>query len=789
MVSGALYGADWPQYKRDSARTGNAPEEILSFPMQMVMGIRLPSPIYASPAVVDGKVYIQDSRGRVVCADSRKNKVLWKADIGGAANHSSPAVLGGRVFVGSSAGYLAVLDAVTGRSVGNVKTDGGVIAAPAVANNAVYFVSMNGYVYKTDYNGKVLWNHKFAKACNVEMAVQGTKIAVLSNTCTILEDKGTGVQRFCRGPKRSPTGGPVFVDKGRIVFQNFDSENGSLAVIEITEKRGRMKKHFSDHNDSRVTPSFRDGICYRGDIGYPSVGRQKAVWRADCPDMQAGGFHSSPALAKNHCVVGSERGHVYFFPLLSSGTAPGGGRAPRGGKKVKPVWSFATLGSKGDVNQAVSSSPAVSNGRVFFGGEDGILYGLGKGRRVRVVDLKPDRKNGKGTRRANNLEWHTVAGDMGYSGVSPDRTIKPPFRIKWRTRIWSTFKSGLVIADGMVFGASRMGQLTALDSETGEILWRTLHPYGESRPAPIYSEGKLCVMRGVEDQHWKSNESGGVWCHDAKTGKLLWRKPLDLGYHFNADGLVADKEKCFVFWNGGKGAVEGAALRLEDGRPVWQRRYEKLLPSDKSTPIRHATALGDGLLFFAVGHSETLSRKRHIKEEFGATMAVDPRNGNPVWLNTKYRLIRGSRISFRNGILVVFSPDGCHALNAKTGKHLWSSEPPDVKKLHWGHYYMNALSNEFLNSKGQRGLLGYVGCSYPIYINGLWYGHSGSSTPTIVAWEDTPSARGGKGHNQRRIVWRHDFLSNACPSPSPAYGRLYYSPNGEGVVYCFEPGK
>jgi hypothetical protein len=37
-----------------------------------------------------------------------------------------------------------------------------------------------------------------------------------------------------------------------------------------------------------------------------------------------------------------------------------------------------------------------------------------------------------------------------------------------------------------------------------------------------------------------------------------------------------------------------------------------------------------------------------------------------------------------------------------------------------------------------------------------------------------------------QIVWQQPFLGRACPSPAPAYGRLYFSPNSEGVVYCFE---
>jgi hypothetical protein len=37
------------------------------------------------------------------------------------------------------------------------------------------------------------------------------------------------------------------------------------------------------------------------------------------------------------------------------------------------------------------------------------------------------------------------------------------------------------------------------------------------------------------------------------------------------------------------------------------------------------------------------------------------------------------------------------------------------------------------------------------------------------------------------VVWSYEFCSNACPSPTPAYGRLYYSPASEGIIYCFKP--
>lgn len=83
--------------------------------MKRVLAVKFPAPIYAAPAVVAGRVYVQDLRGNVACIDGTSGKVLWLTRIGGVANHSSPAVADGKVFIGSSAGYLAILDAKDGK--------------------------------------------------------------------------------------------------------------------------------------------------------------------------------------------------------------------------------------------------------------------------------------------------------------------------------------------------------------------------------------------------------------------------------------------------------------------------------------------------------------------------------------------------------------------------------------------------------------------------------------------------------------------------------------------------
>ena len=74
-------------------------------------------------------------------------------------------------------------------------------------------------------------------------------------------------------------------------------------------------------------------------------------------------------------------------------------------------------------------------------------------------------------------------------------------------------------------------------------------------------------------------------------------------------------------------------------------------------------------------------------------------------------------------------------------------------------------------------------CSYPVFVNGIWFVHLAHSDLLLAFDKEVPP---GTGKRDLKPVWKRNFISNACPPVSPAYGRLYYTPCGEGVVYCFE---
>jgi len=787
LISGALYGSDWPQYKRDSARTGDAPEETLKFPMQRITAVRFPAPIYASPAIVKGKVYIQDARGHVACIDPDTNKTVWVTDIGGVTNFSSPAVAGGKVYIGSSAGFLVILDAADGRIIKKVEAKSGVITSPAVTEESLYFRSVSGKLFKMDFDGSIIWSFDGEGDAYTEFAVKDRNILFVQAEGTngghtrlsLLIDEGSTFKMdewhvsLYRGDIfLCPTGGVTFGEHGLYAMQGFDSEAGVFCIFSRTPPaRGWYKKTeglmwrtrggLMQWNDSRVTASCREGRFYRGDICCSPDGY---FWRADPEAFVSGGSQSSPALAKDHLAVGTDSGKLLFFPLLPERVVKPEKRAEKT-PVVKPVWSFAVPGA-GRPNSGISSSPAVSGGRVFFGCEDGVLCGLGQGAEAAVTDAVAGEHVSSRIfpgEKMKGLEWPVPGGDMGYSFVSPDTSLEPPFRVKWRTRVWNSSKGPVIAAAGMVFHTGRTGQLAALDAETGEVLWRTRHTDGivESRPAAVYADEKLLVLRGSFTLYHGTPSAGeGIWCHDAQTGRALWHRPFKVAYLYNIDGPVAGQGKVLACMPDEKGVFKAAALSLENGSESWQQGLG--IPAGRKGN-RFAAAAGDGLWFLSIAD--------------GGTYAFNPEDGSVLWKTGKEHAIeRRTRIAYRKGILVVFTRKGAHAFDGKTGKHLWTGRGGRSR-----NYCMQPLTDMYLESKGRKGISKAHGCSFPVFINGYWYihkrsyGSNGGGGSFLQA-----KKRGGR-------VWRRYFLSNACPPVSPAYGRIYYTPCGEGVVYCFEP--
>ena len=92
---------------------------------------------YASPLVLDGRVYVMDNAGIATCLDARTGAILWRARVGGSYT-ASPVSADGRIYFASEQGEVTVIqpgDAY--KLLAKSRIDERIVATPAVTGNRI----------------------------------------------------------------------------------------------------------------------------------------------------------------------------------------------------------------------------------------------------------------------------------------------------------------------------------------------------------------------------------------------------------------------------------------------------------------------------------------------------------------------------------------------------------------------------------------------------------------------------------------------------------------------------
>ncbi|MCI0459747.1 MAG: PQQ-binding-like beta-propeller repeat protein [Gemmataceae bacterium] len=154
--------ADWPQFMRSSAHTGDAADEVLRPPLGLVAQVKLEDAIMTSPVVVAGRAYVVDQMGTAYCIDPRGGRVVWKASPDGkpamGPNTSSPCLVQGRLYYGTTAGTFHILDARDGRVLKTLDVGAPIVSSPTFANDSIYFQALDAVLRCLDRNGNERWN-------------------------------------------------------------------------------------------------------------------------------------------------------------------------------------------------------------------------------------------------------------------------------------------------------------------------------------------------------------------------------------------------------------------------------------------------------------------------------------------------------------------------------------------------------------------------------------------------------------------------------------------------------
>ena len=611
------------------------------------------------------------------------------------------------------AGSYYVLNRANGEVVQEIRCGEPIFASPVVANGRVYVVTLGSQVYALEPDGEVCWKWDFVSerlgfkgnrfsgadwrkhkgdrvtpadqfCCAWNPAVDGKMLVVPAGGAVIwLEDGGEQAQVRAVHLARTPTLGLSIGEDGAVYRQWHRLDNGGQVDI-LRLKNGEVEAGYVPGTKTSTrggllsfsSVSLRGTDVYRcrPEEGFGfcrhAHGRQEPEYLGGYPSI------ASPVLIGDRAVFGGLDGRLYVVPLTGEGE----------------VWSFRTAFGK-----AISSPVAVSDGRVYFGCDDGYLYVLAPRGNAPLptedLGLWKIRSPLASKGDVSEDDWYTSFGNWSNTNVN-EQGLKPPFRMKWVRRFKGTTKHFSTCGGGRMYTHTAEGQVFAVEQETGRQLWRKYFPGVHiCYTSPLYYKERVLVPQaGLRRCRLR--------CLDAATGELLWEAPFAGTPSWNRqqppvvhDGLVIYPFSTGTIeanrWLVGHGAIPGfpkdqkplvRAYDLDSGEVAWTADFSEHGSGGDDAGL----CMMKGTLYYScfLGYlRDATSGRRHAT---GVTAAIDPATGRVLWSTDKYAVHSGCTISAAEGRLYMggYSPvlektNRVWCLDAEDGSLVWESDPLD----------------------------------------------------------------------------------------------------------------
>ncbi len=391
-----------------------------------------------------------------------------------------------------------------------------------------------------------------------------------------------------------------------------------------------------------------------------------------------------------------------------------------------------------------------------------------------LADEKPDGKV---------YEWPMKSGNAGWTGYSPDPRVKPPFRLKWATRV------GGQVACVSVAGGRVYGRHVCLDAETGRILWKS----HISSNTPTYEGGKLY------------GGGGRISAIDAATGKGAWSKRGYLCSRTYKTAVTACDGRIYagrIKEHEGKKFYFAEAVDAVTGNVVWST---PLIPAEGPRP--RGNVLGVAMSNAAVGGGRVFLSTHEPQMIF----ALDQKTGKELWRREDVV----SRHAISTDGKTVWAAEAAHgltALDAATGKKLWHWGGFDISSAQ-AHYKWKGTADHPPAAAYGKLFASCYGRNYSVIDaktgkllrvigdlekrSNMWGG--GCGPLTAAGGFVYSNCMVGQHFNQKRVrrdlyaidpetgkpVWRWPLSGKSCCRVAIAYGKLYAVTRNE--IYCFEP--
>jgi len=314
-----------------------------------------------------------------------------------------------------------------------------------------------------------------------------------------------------------------------------------------------------------------------------------------------------------------------------------------------------------------------------------------------------------------HADWVQFRGNPQLTGVTTASPGKAP-RVSWTYEAGDAVESSAAIAGGAVYVGAGNGEVLAIDLQTGKLRWKYKagEGIGESSPAVaagvVYIgdlDGTIHAINAADGKsRWKLKTSGEIksspviasgkvligsydgnlYAVDAASGELRWQYKTKAQVHATpavsnglafisgCDGVlrairIADGQQAYQVeigsYTGASPAIEGqsayfgtfdnevVAANLQRRKIIW--RYEH---PERKFPFYATAAVWSGKVF-AGGRDKMMH-------------ALDARTGKELWSFMTKARIDSSPVITQDGRLWFGSNDGnLYVLDATTGKEVW----------------------------------------------------------------------------------------------------------------------
>jgi outer membrane protein assembly factor BamB len=313
------------------------------------------------------------------------------------------------------------------------------------------------------------------------------------------------------------------------------------------------------------------------------------------------------------------------------GVSSGSRLAPTNVGRLRILWSRSTGASA----QGINSSPAVANGRVFVGSDDGRLsaFGVG-GAPLWSASI------GGAVRSSPAVDGSTVVVGSDHGRIQA-RSVSTG-HLRWSRSVNGAVTSPPLLAEGRVYIGTRGGTFFALNERTGKVVWKQ-HTWSVW-DAAAYRRGVVYV--GSDQQR--------VWAFDADTGRRRW--VANVWGRVRSTPAVT-RHRIYV------GTDNGRVIALDrgTGHQIWSAGAT----SPGNGYVRCAPAVAGGLVVVSVGLT--------TNPMDGKLRAFHARGGGLAWTGEMADYSTSSP-AYVHGMFLVGSFDHrLYAFGAGHGASLWTS--------------------------------------------------------------------------------------------------------------------